>query len=113
MNNKELEQRIKNWKPQDLQTTPKLRALSREGFELSIPHIASIAKGEIPEAPFHVHVQAHKTLRETALGDTPNYVIDHKDWLFTFCRVTAKYFDNQEKLDQWFAELLATFEYEQ
>ena len=113
MEKNDLEQRIKALKPQDLSTTSRIRAMSREGFEHSIAHIAALAKGEIPDAPYHVHVQAHKTLRDTALGDTPNYVIEQKDWLFTFCRITANHFDSQEKIDAWFADVFATFQYEQ
>ena len=87
--------------------------MCREGFEHSIDHIAGIARGDIAEAPHAVRVRAHEVLRKCALGETPNYVIDHQDWLFTFCRITAPYVEKQEKIDYWIAHLFATFEYEQ
>ena len=108
-----LEKRIENLRLAEHFTSPKLRAMCRQGFELSIANITSIAVGEKATSNDFAQIRAHEALRKCALGETPHYIIDQKDWLYAFCRVTARHFTTQKQVDDWFADLCKTFQYEQ
>jgi hypothetical protein len=112
ISNKRIEDQFKDLKPKDQFTTSKLRAMSREGYELSMTHIVAIAKGDIDDAPHSARIRAHEVLGKSALGDPKNVYIDHKDWFKTIMKVTGGILKDVDLFEKWYAEVRAALKYE-
>jgi hypothetical protein len=86
-----------------------MRATCREGFQLALPNIIAIAKGDVEGAPHHVQVQALNVIGKYAIGERPIMMFENSEWLEIVGRVSAKYIESNEKLKAWHEDLQSLF----
>jgi hypothetical protein len=98
--------------PVEQHTSSHLRALNREGYEMSLAHIISVAKGEIPEAPYSSRIRAHEVLARNGMGHNPTILLENRELLKTIYFATAKYLGDFDKFKQWMAEVHAALKYQ-
>ena len=110
---KEIQKMIEGHKPVTQFTTAKLRAMSREGYEMSMTHIVAIAKGDIDEAPYAARISAHNSLGKNGMGDSNLVWMENREWLSTVYTVTAKFLKDYDRFHEWLAEVHAALRYPQ
>jgi hypothetical protein len=107
---KDFKEKVKEQKPQEQYTTSKIRAMCREGFELSTPHMIDISKGDIEDAPYPVRARIYQTLGKVGIGDPANVLIEKKELLQIVYRVTSEFVDTAT-FKKWLVSLQAAIEY--
>jgi len=111
--NKDAQKAVDEMEPITLHTSSHLRALNREGYELSLAHIISLAKGEIAEAPYSAHIRAHETLAKHGIGNKSPVIIESREMLSKIYIITANFLDDLDKFKEWLTQLHAAFRYPQ
>ena len=112
MIDKVLQAKIDELKPQDVYITSRIRGLCRDAFEIALPNIASIAKGETDSSPF-AQIRAMQLLGHFGLGKNPEVLLEGKEWLTLVCHKTATHFNDEQKFLAWGADLISTLEFRQ
>jgi hypothetical protein len=108
---RELQRKIEDLKPADEYITTKIRGLCRDAFEMAIPNIAGIAKGEHETASANAQIRALDSLGRYGLGKQPVHVLMDQEWAGHFFRIAARHFGNAEKYEAFYVELTATLTY--
>ncbi len=90
--------------------TAKIQGLCRDGFEVSLPNMISIAKGEKEDASPGVQVQAHNNLGKWAMAKPPAVILENREWLAIVMGITSEVFPDRDKLIEWTGRVFAALE---
>jgi hypothetical protein len=111
MKEKEAKEKLEAAKPHDQYMTTDARALSRQGFELAVPDLVSIAKGEDPTANANARMRAVDMLGKYGLGKA-SILVEKSDLMRIVFQVTARHLAGKEEFDKWSVDLFATLEFQ-
>jgi len=110
MIDKPVEERIRLLRPNEKYLTTRIRALCREAFELALPNIASIAKGE-SDAPPHAQIRALETLGKYGLGECDKLLIEDEEACGLFYLNAARHFADRDKFIAFAADMQNTLQF--
>ena len=108
---KDVEDIVEGMEPVEQHTSSHLRALNREGYEMSLAHIISVAKGELTDAPYSSRIRAHEVLAKNGMGNNEVVYLENKEWMKTIYFATAQFLGDYEKFKEWMAVVRAALKY--